>query len=172
MPTYRNIAITVVSEHNVKTYAEYAAPPKDDPFTTPSPPLVNEAASVVSVFMAFVPRSQFWLSYSISPPHPPGSLYYFKLYIHDKEMVSWGCSGNEGYRGKTMFGMYAALGGKRLERRVLCFGDEPDDENGWGRDTWDMEVKSSGPVEETELVVRSRILSVVRSGRREIEGRL
>ena len=133
----------VISQLEVKKIPEYSFPlstDPDNPFSSPPAPAPAEAT--VSVFIPFYPSSQFWLSYSVIPPHPPGSLYYFKLYIKGKEMVSWGCGEEDDYRGRTMFGMYAARGGERLERRSLCFGSEDCyDPSGWGRETCDIEVK-------------------------------
>lgn len=144
MPTFRNIAITVKTAEDVQQVPEYALPPANDindPFSKGWVPTVDAVNSVVSVFLSVYPSRQFWLDYSIFPPHPPASLYYFKLYIHEKEMVSWGCGEDENYKGRTMFAMYAAHDSEKLERGVMSFGVEDYDQRGWGRENWDMEVK-------------------------------
>ena len=84
---------------------------------------------MVSVYIPTYPASQFWLSYSISPPHPPKALYYFKLYLNGRLIVSWGCGEENDYKGKTMFGLFDVGSGygkqPLLERRVLRFAPEP-----------------------------------------------
>ena len=155
MPTYRNLTFSLISQFDILTIPEYAPPltstsSSSDPFTTektPSAPLlVDPSRSTVSVYVPTYPSSQFWLSYSISPPHPPGLLYYFKLLINGDVVVSWGCGEEDGYRGKTMFGLYSCgkinagrVGkgqktmsqskgkqrdddGEGIESRVFCFG--------------------------------------------------
>ncbi|KAL9123668.1 MAG: hypothetical protein Q9217_006922 [Psora testacea] len=125
MPTYRSITLSLISQYDILTIPEYAPPTfPNDPFTA-APTLVDTDHSLVSVYIPTYPSSQFWLSYSISPPHPPKLLYYFKLYINGQEIVSWGCGEHDEYKGKTMFGLYdtgLTMGKKPvLEQRVLCF---------------------------------------------------
>ncbi len=128
MPTYRSITTTLVSQFDILVIPEYE-PPKTpiDPFLN-APTLINYDHSLVSVYIPTYPSSQFWLSYSISPPYPPKMLYYFKLYIDGRHVVSWGCGEEDGYEGKTMFGLFDAgpTNSKhpQIERRVLCFGAE------------------------------------------------
>lgn len=145
MPTYRSITLSLISQYDILTIPEYA-PPKTavDPFSN-APTLISPDNSLVSVYIPTYPSSQFWLSYSISPPHPPNLLYYFKLYINRQHVVSWGCGHDDGYKGKTMFGLYDSGHGTPLspglERRVLCFTS--DLENGRMPDTLSdvMEIK-------------------------------
>ena len=129
MPTYRSITISLISQFDILTIPEFAPPTTpNDPFSN-APTLVNPDQSLVSVYIPTYPSSQFWLSYSISPPHPPKLLYYFKLYLNGNLVVSWGCGKDDDYRGKTMFGLFkpyrtsglAKDGAAALERRVLCF---------------------------------------------------
>ncbi|KAL9101786.1 MAG: hypothetical protein Q9163_002982 [Psora crenata] len=127
MPTYRSITLSLISQYDILTIPEYAPPASpNDPFTT-APTLVDTDQSLVSVYIPTYPSSQFWLSYSISPPHPPKLLYFFKLYIQGQEIVSWGCGEDDEYQGKTMFGLYDTgftKGNKPVvERRALCFAD-------------------------------------------------
>ena len=130
MPTYRSITISLISQFDILTIPEYAPPTTPtDPFSN-APTLVNPDHSLVSVYIPTYPSSQFWLSYSISPPHPPKLLYYFKLYLNGNLVVSWGCGEDDDYRGKTMFGLFkpdrssGLLKGALLQRRVLCFGTD------------------------------------------------
>ena len=127
MPTYRSITISLISQFDILTIPEYAPPPTpNDPFTN-APTLVNPDHSLVSVYIPTYPSSQFWLSYSISPPHPPKSLYYFKLFLNGHSVASWGCGEDDDYRGKTVFGLFkpsrtsGLIKYDTLERRVLCF---------------------------------------------------
>ena len=127
MPTYRSITMSLVSQFDILTIPEFAPPTTPtDPFSN-APTLVDTDHSIVSVYVPTYPSSQFWLSYSISPPHPPGLLYYFKLYLNGNLIVSWGCGDEDDYRGKTMFGLFrlhrssGLAKGVSLERRVLCF---------------------------------------------------
>ncbi|MCJ1482064.1 hypothetical protein MMC06_002226 [Schaereria dolodes] len=130
MPTYRSITISLVSQFDILSIPEYAPPSvSNDPFIAQSTPkLVSPDLSLVSVYIPTYPSSQFWLSYSISPPHPPNALYYFKLFLNGTHVISWGCGEQDEYKGKTMFGLYGTgetwLGAKGIERRVLCFASD------------------------------------------------
>ena len=130
MPTYRSITISLISQFDILTIPEFAPPTTPtDPFSN-APTLINPDHSLVSVYVPTYPSSQFWLSYSISPPHPPKLLYYFKLYLNGNPVVSWGCGEDDDYRGKTMFGLFkpgrtsSLTKSATLERRVLCFSPD------------------------------------------------
>ncbi|KAL8727911.1 MAG: hypothetical protein Q9166_005737 [cf. Caloplaca sp. 2 TL-2023] len=104
MPVYRNITINLVSQFDILNIPEYAPPAMpDDPFLAP-PALVDN--SLVSCYVPTYPLSQFWFSYSISAPHPPKALYYFKLFINGASVVSWGCGERNGFKGSTMYGLF------------------------------------------------------------------
>lgn len=125
MPTYRSITISLISQFDVLTIPEYAPPTTpNDPFSN-SPTLINRDHSLISVYIPTYPSSQFWVSYSISPPHPPEAIYYFKLYLNGNYVVSWGCSKEDEYKGKTMFGLFNTgkifSSQRAVEKRVLCF---------------------------------------------------
>lgn len=128
MPTYRSITISLVSQFDIMTIPEYAPPnaPKGSDSTLPV--LVDPGHSLVSVYIPTYPSSQFWISYSIAPPHPPKALYYFKLFLYGSCVVSWGCSEEDGYKGRTMFALFDSgetyKGHALLERRALSFGPE------------------------------------------------
>ncbi|MCJ1468571.1 hypothetical protein MMC07_007200 [Pseudocyphellaria aurata] len=128
MPTYRSITISLVSQFDIMTIPEYAPPTAPKKSSSALPVLVNPDLSVVSVYIPTYPSSQFWISYSISPPHPPKALYYFKLFLHGSCVVSWGCGEEDGHKGRTMFAMFNSsemhMGNPLLERRALSFGTE------------------------------------------------
>ncbi|KAL8955925.1 MAG: hypothetical protein Q9193_006388, partial [Seirophora villosa] len=104
MPAYRNITINLVSQFDILNIPEYAPPASlEDPFAAPPTPVDK---SLVSCYIPIYPLSQFWLSYSISAPHPPKALYYFKLFINGACVVSWGCGEENGFKGKTTYGLF------------------------------------------------------------------
>lgn len=104
--------------HDVDSNTAASVVGLEDPFTTPDSNsnqstsstirLVDPARSLVSVYIPTYPSSQFWLSYAIAPPHPPGLLYYFKLLINGSVVVSWGVGKDDGWKGKTMFALCPA----------------------------------------------------------------
>ncbi|KAL8667318.1 MAG: hypothetical protein Q9202_000892 [Teloschistes flavicans] len=104
MPTYRNITINLVSQFDILNIPEYAPPAtRSDPFSE-APALVDK--SLVSCYIPIYPLSRFWFSYSISAPHPPKALYFFKLFINGACVVSWGCGEENGFKGKTMYALF------------------------------------------------------------------
>lgn len=123
MPAYRNITINLVSQFDILNIPEYAPPaPLDDPFSAP-PALADK--SLVSCYIPIYPLSQFWLSYSISAPHPPKALYYFKLFINGACVVSWGCGEENGFKGKTTYGLFDSgdrwMGEPAVDVRAFTF---------------------------------------------------
>ena len=131
MPSYGSISITLVSQFDILTIPEFAPAPmslsstKD---TSPDPvSLVNEEASLVSVYVPTYRGSQFWLTYSISPPYFPKAIFYFKLFLNQVHLVSWGVTEEDGYAGKTTFGLFQSqngvLGRTITEKRGLSFGN-------------------------------------------------
>lgn len=139
MPTYRNISIAIISQYDCLQLPEYAPRANlADPFTT-QPTLISPSEGLVSVYIPTYPASTFWLSYSISAPHPPKAEYYFKLFLNGNHFVSWGCGEKERFMGKTMFGLFRGPGGE-MERRVLSFQPEEDDGSGMVRNDV-MEVR-------------------------------
>lgn len=124
MPTYLNLTLSLISQYDAMSLPEFHPPTSDanDPFSS-HPALISESQPIVSVYIPTYPCSTFWLSYTISPPHPTKILYYFKLFINGTHVVSWGCGEKNNYTGKTMFGLFRGpLGG--LERRMLSFASE------------------------------------------------
>lgn len=128
MPTYRSITISLVSQFDIMNIPEFAPPDAPKGSYSTLPVLIDPGQSLVSVYIPTYPSSQFWISYSIAPPHPPKALYYFKLFLHGSCVVSWGCSKEDGYKGRTMFALFGSgeihKGHALLERRALSFGSE------------------------------------------------
>ena len=131
MPTYRSITLSLTSQYDVLTIPEYPPPSHPlDPFASLIPTLIDQATSCVTVFVPTYPASQFWLSYSIAPPHPPRALYYFKLFLGGRELVSWGVGEEDGWKGRVVFALFEDVRGRGLfrqsliERRAFYFGPE------------------------------------------------
>lgn len=126
MPAYRNITINLVSQFDILNIPEYAIPTTlEDPFSAP-PALADKA--LVSCYVPIYPLSQFWLSYSILAPHPPKALYYFKLFVNGACVVSWGCGEENGFKGKTMYGLYDSgerwMGEPEVDVRAFSFASD------------------------------------------------
>ncbi|KAI9817643.1 MAG: hypothetical protein M1832_004647 [Thelocarpon impressellum] len=128
MPTYRSITLSLVSQYDILTIPEFPPPPSALPAAL---------TSLVQTYIPTYPSSQFWLTYSIAGPHPPGLLYYFKLFLNGAHVISWGVGEEERFRGKTVFalfdagdGLWSAAGRRTrlLEKRAFCFGPDGDDE--------------------------------------------
>ncbi|MDI1486748.1 MAG: hypothetical protein OHK93_006009 [Ramalina farinacea] len=138
MPSYRSITLSLRVPANCKEVAEYEPPPPTsyhppstnqanihDPFVSPPVTLLDVPRSIVSVYTLIHDNSNFWLQYSIAPPYPPNALYYFKLFISGTEVASWGCGEEDGWRGCTMWGIFAGDDG-RMERRDFFWGKQTD----------------------------------------------
>ncbi|KAL8854846.1 MAG: hypothetical protein Q9221_000352 [Calogaya cf. arnoldii] len=126
MPVYRNITINLVSQFDILNIPEYGPPAApDDPFSI-SPDSADK--SLVTCYVPTYPLSQFWFSYSVSPPHPPRALYYFKLFINGASVVSWGCGESDGFKGRTMYGLYDSgyrwMGVPDVAARAFTFAND------------------------------------------------
>ncbi|KAL8671813.1 MAG: hypothetical protein Q9168_003697 [Polycauliona sp. 1 TL-2023] len=126
MPVSRNITINLVSQFDILNIPEYAPPAiPDDPFSTLSARVDN---SLVTCYVPTYPLSQFWFSYSVSPPHPPKAWYYFKLFINGASVVSWGCGERDGFKGRTMYGLYDSgyhwMGVPDVAARAFTFAND------------------------------------------------
>ncbi|KAF1999756.1 hypothetical protein P154DRAFT_620700 [Amniculicola lignicola CBS 123094] len=149
MPTYRSINIELHSQFDIETLPEYfprsqAYYTKQD-ITATIPKLIDDQTSTCSVYVPVLPSSQFWVSYSISPPVPEGQQFLFKLFINGAHVVSWSCGKEEEYKGKTMFGLYERElddeGKKRVEKRAFFFSAVGDDGNWKGvKDIFDLDA--------------------------------
>ena len=125
MPTYRSITLSLISQYDILVIPEFPPPSVPaDPFSA-SPQLIDTARSIVSTYIPTYPSSQFWVAYSIAPPHPPNALYFFKLFINGAEVVSWGCGEEDEFKGKTMYTLSltpTVIGKPVYERQAFCFG--------------------------------------------------
>ncbi|KAJ5058164.1 hypothetical protein J3E72DRAFT_195958 [Bipolaris maydis] len=121
-----SIDITLHSQLDIEKLPEYHPDPRDDYGVTGFMPKSFESkTSTCSVFVPALPGTAFWISYAVSPPVPNEHYFFFKLYIDGAHVVSWSTGKAEGWRGKTMFGLFEspedAEGVKKIEKRVLCF---------------------------------------------------
>lgn len=141
MPTYRSINIQLHSQFDIEALPEYIPRPQSyyesQGIIATLPSLVDDRTSTCCVYVPVLPGSQFWISYSVSPPVPDEQHFLFKLFINGALIVSWSCGKNEKWKGKTMFGLFKGEDGnggkKRIEKRALSF-TSPDHEDGEWRD--------------------------------------
>ncbi|KAH7402373.1 hypothetical protein DE146DRAFT_788060 [Phaeosphaeria sp. MPI-PUGE-AT-0046c] len=155
MPTYRSINISLRSQFEIQTLPEYHPLPQAHytargiPYTVPKP--IDDASSTCSVYVPVYPGSTFWITYSVSPPVPDGHYFLFKLYIDGAHVVSWSTGKEEGWKGKTMFGLFERAeegeGKRRVEKRVLCFASE-------GLDGGEGDVEEGAFDEEMRMEIR------------------
>jgi hypothetical protein len=142
---YRSIDIGLHSQFDIETLPEYRPEPRGD-YTARgiagfTPEHIDENSSTCSVYIPALPGSTFWIGYSVSPPVPAGHYFLFKMLINGAQVMSWSTSKEEGWKGKTMFGLFECPDEgdvkKRFEKRVLCFA--PSNRKEMGRnDTVDM----------------------------------
>ncbi|KAK5682901.1 hypothetical protein LTR17_027310 [Elasticomyces elasticus] len=115
MPTFCGITVSLQSQYDALTIPEY--PLTDE--ASPTPKLddrVDELKKTADVQIPIYQSSQFWLSYTCPPPEDRSfRFYYFKLFIKDRCLVSWGTGEEEDWSGKTVFALYD--GGHDFERR-------------------------------------------------------
>jgi hypothetical protein len=188
MPTYRSVNIVLHSQFDVETFPEYC-PPLQEHYTRPVPKLIDDTTSTRSVYIPVLPGSLFWIGYSVSPPVPDGHFFLFKLFINGAHIVSWSTGKEEGWKGKTMFGLYDRPededGKRRVEKRALSFTSPG--QNGWDdvKDTFDgkmcMEIrvhrahgrkrieKQIEPYRETEHANNAKGIDLVNAGRANAE---
>ncbi|KAK4961529.1 hypothetical protein LTR10_002019 [Elasticomyces elasticus] len=116
MPSLCGINVSLQSQYDALTIPEY--PLADDASSMPKlDDRVDELKKTADVQIPIYQSSQFWLSYTC-PPAPEGCsfrFYYFKLFVKDRCLVSWGTGEEEDWSGKTVFGLYD--GGHDFERR-------------------------------------------------------
>jgi hypothetical protein len=125
---YRSIEVGLHSQFDIETLPEYR--PDPNVITGFTSQFVEEKTSTSSVYILALPGSTFWIAYSVSPPVPEEHFFLFKLYINGAHIVSWSTGREEGWQGKTMFGLFDSPededGRKRIEKRVLCFAAKDD----------------------------------------------
>jgi hypothetical protein len=144
---YRSIDIGLHSQFDIETLPEYHPDPRDHYVARGiagfTPELIDDKTSTCSVYVPVLPGSTFWIGYSVSPPVPTGHYFLFKLYINGAHIMSWSTGKDEGWEGKTMFGLFESpedeYGRRRIEKRVLCFTppDRKDKNSKKGADMFD-----------------------------------
>jgi hypothetical protein len=142
---YRSIDVGLHSQFDIETLPEYHPGPRDHyvarGITGFTPELIDDRTSTCSVYIPVLPGSTFWIGYSVSPPVPAGHYFLFKLYINGAHIMNWSTGKDEGWEGKTMFGLFESpedeYGRKRIEKRVLCF-TPPDRKDKDGNSSADM----------------------------------
>ncbi|KAF2635754.1 hypothetical protein P280DRAFT_522872 [Massarina eburnea CBS 473.64] len=151
MPTYRDIAVFLRSQFTSVPLPEYAPRPqefsKDHGNVGKMPALFDDKSSTCSVYVPVRPGTQFWIGYTVHKPLPEDQVFFFKLFINGAQIVNWSTGKEEGWKGKTAFGLFEtadANGKKRVEKRVLFFAP-PDDAltgRGWSAVTDPLDEKS------------------------------
>jgi hypothetical protein len=135
MPTYRSINLVLHSQFDIQTLPEYYPLPHEHytfhGIARTVPKYVDDVSWTCSVYIPVLPGSTFWIVYSVSAPVPKGYYFLLKLYINGAHVLSWSAGKEQGWKGKTMFGLYDRPGDQAdkagVEKRVLCF-TSPNDE--------------------------------------------
>jgi hypothetical protein len=150
MPTYRSINIALHSQFDVQTLPEYFPLPQEEyasrGIDRAVPKYIDDASSTCSVYVPVLPGSTFWIGYSVSPPVPDGHYFLFKLYINGSHIMSFSTGAEDGWKGKTMFGLYGRPrdedGKETVEKRVLAFTSPSDNDKEWDdvRDAFDEKM--------------------------------
>jgi len=155
MPEYRSIKFALHSPSEVSPISEFSPLPQEHYISRgvvrTVPKHRDESSSTCSVYVPVSEGSMFWIAYSISPPIPDGHYFLFKLYINGRHILSWSTGKEEGWTGKTMFGLYERPededGKKRVEKRVLSFTSPDQKSKVWDdvkdpfEDNMRMEIK-------------------------------
>ncbi|KAI6825010.1 hypothetical protein KC340_g13962 [Hortaea werneckii] len=84
---------------------------------------LDPALRTVDVSIPIYASSQFWIVYACPEPffgiRPENNVqvryYFFKILVRGQCIVSWGCGEEQGWQGKTMFGLVSS--GSSFERR-------------------------------------------------------
>ncbi|KAI9862776.1 MAG: hypothetical protein M1813_004272 [Trichoglossum hirsutum] len=142
MPTYRSIALSLVSQFDLQPIPEYSLPSNSPSPSTKSNDIGNkthddtgkkvysltgDGADSVNVYTPVLLNSQFWLNIRAAKPVFPTEYYFFKFFVDGKHFSSWGIGEESDWSGKMVFGLFVN-GYDQIERRNLAFG--PVDVNG------------------------------------------
>lgn len=94
MVSFRGVNIYAVSQFDAKRLPEYS--------TAHS----KKALSPIAVcLIPIYAGAQFWFEYAIDGPHPPGSAWFFKLFMNGHHVTSWDCAAKHEYRGKAAYSL-------------------------------------------------------------------
>ncbi|OJD29136.1 glutaminase a protein [Diplodia corticola] len=141
MPTYKNITLSLRSSaHETAPLLEFPPPPH-----LPGVRIEDARSSTATVYVPASPGLTFWIAYHIKPPaylqQSPGVKYFlFKLYMEGRHVVSWAVGEEDGWKGKTMFGLFeneAWRGG--VEKRAFAFAAAGEEEEEEGSGDVDVE---------------------------------
>ncbi|KAL0256939.1 hypothetical protein SLS55_007748 [Diplodia seriata] len=122
MPTYKNITLSLRSSaHETAPLLEFPPPPH-----LPGVRIEDARSSTATVYVPASPGLTFWIAYHIKPPayleDPDVKYFLFKLYMEGRHVVTWAVGEEDGWKGKTMFGLFenaAWRGG--VEKRAFAF---------------------------------------------------
>ena len=148
MPTCGGVTVSLQSQYDALTIPEYSASssrlnedPEHSPeetYTSPTDKFKHSPVDgkfsrtrCIDVDIPILSASQFWICYSCSPfplelRGPDDMRYmYFKLYVDEKCIASWGVGESESWAGKMMYTLSSAgsdfEGKKIIEKRGLFF---------------------------------------------------
>lgn len=110
MPTFHGIVVRLCNDQ-AEAIEEFC-PPKPS-LDLPSKqskqiPLHDESTSTVNIFVPVIPRTMFYLTYTLYPKPPPDLQYFFvfKMFVNEMEVVTWDCTARNNWQGKTMFSLF------------------------------------------------------------------
>lgn len=163
---HRSIDIALHSHLNFKVLPEYHPTPKDDhtaPYTASfMPQQFDRRTSTCSVFVPAMPGTAFWIQYCVRPPIPDEQYFLFKLYIDGAHIVNWSTGKAEGWKGKTMFGLFESpediRGKRRIEKRMFYFGSPDEKRNHWGYNTDTFDKNACVEIRVHRAGARKRVL--------------
>lgn len=162
---YRSIDIALHSQLNIEALPEHHPIPRDDhtaPDTTSfMPELFDSRTSTCSVFVPVMPGGTFWIKYRVRPPIPEEQYFLFKLHIDGAHIVNWSTGKAEGWKGKTMFGLFESpedmRGKKRIEKRMFYFVPPDGKKKHWGCDADTFDEKACVEIRVHRAGARKRV---------------
>jgi hypothetical protein len=127
MPVYRGIKISVISQYGAQALPEYSPSRIFDhntlsPAPDSLPALLDSTTQTATVYIPIFPNSMFWFRYHVYVPN--AHYYYFKAYMNDAHLVSWGTGEVDDFQGKVMFGLFENRSGIMPERHLLTFSGD------------------------------------------------
>lgn len=152
IPEYPPLSVSLTpsprKEHGASNINSYKLTPSSD-LNSSSSDFSRRASRAAEVYIPQYYGAQFWIHYQCSEPPPEFDiseqlkstetrLYYFKLYLRGKCVLSWGVGPEDRWAGKVSFGIYNSgtdFDGRRvLEKRGFFFKKEegtPDSDHGF-----------------------------------------
>jgi hypothetical protein len=130
MPTYKSLSLTLHSPQPIPNPLSNLAPASGGPLPEhpppPSKPLVDHSTNTISVVIPTYPAQQFWLVYSFDSASLTtandgksgnAAFYVFKVYLNDREVVTFHVGPEQEWKGKCMFAIRSHDG--KLGREVF-----------------------------------------------------